>query len=396
MILMTLPLEGMRVLDLTRLLPGPYCTLLLGDMGADVLKVEDTVGGDYLRFNPPLASSGMSIHFHVLNRNKRSIALDLKRKEGRELLMELAGSWANVLVEQFRPGVMERLGLDYNTVREANPRIVYCSITGYGQDGPYRDVAGHDINYLGYAGVLGCTGAAGGPPMLSGVQIADLGGGGMFGALSILMAYTHMLTTGEGQHVDVSMMDGSLSWLTINTGEVLTGGPPPPRGSQLLWGATPCYNIYEAADGYMAVGAIEGKFWKRLCEVLGRPEYADVQFSYEKFDEMYDWLRSEFPKKTRAEWMELFGSEDACVTPILDLDEVAENPHVVHREMMPEVEDDKLGTMRTLGIPFKFSKTPGRIRASAPSPGEHTDDVLKMLGCSDDEISRMREEGIVC
>jgi crotonobetainyl-CoA:carnitine CoA-transferase CaiB-like acyl-CoA transferase len=393
---MPLPLEGMHVLDLTRLLPGPYCTMLLADMGADVIKVEDTAGGDYLRFNPPVVSSGMSIHFHVLNRNKRSIAVDLKRKEGRELLMELAGGWANVLVEQFRPGVMERLELDYDAVKEVNPGLVYCSITGYGQDGPYRDIAGHDINYLGYAGVLGATGPAGGPPTLSGVQIADLGGGGMFGALSILMAYTHFLQTGKGQHVDVSMMDGSLSWLTINTGEVLVDGPAPPRGSQLLWGATPCYNVYECADGYMAVGAIEAKFWVRMCELLGRPEYADQQLTFEKFDEMFAWLRDTFKQKTRDEWMELFGCEDVCVSPILDLDEVPKNPQVAHREMITEVDDDKLGRMKTIGIPFKFSETPGEIRTSAPSLGEHTDEVLKTLGCSADEIARLRAGGIVC
>ena len=393
---MALPLEGMHVLDLTRLLPGPYCTMLLADMGADVIKVEDTAGGDYLRLNPPVVSSGMSIHFHVLNRNKRSIALDLKRKEGRELLMELAGGWANVLVEQFRPGVMERLELDYDTVKEANPGIVYCSITGYGQDGPYRDIAGHDINYLGYAGVLGATGPAGGAPMLSGVQIADLGGGGMFGALSILMAYTHLLQTGQGQHVDVSMMDGSLSWLTINTGDVLIGGPGPARGSQLLWGATPCYNVYECADGYMAVVAIEAKFWVRMCELLGRPEYADEQFTFEKFDEMFAWLREAFKEKTRDEWMELFGCEDTCVSPILDLDEVPNNPQVAHRQMFTEVDDEKLGRMKTIGIPFKFSETPGEIRTSAPSLGEHTDEVLKMLGCSVDEIARLKADGIAC
>jgi crotonobetainyl-CoA:carnitine CoA-transferase CaiB-like acyl-CoA transferase len=390
MISMPLPLEGMRVLDLTRLLPGPYCTLLLADMGADVIKVEDTAGGDYLRFNPPvMAESGMSIHFHVLNRNKRSIALDLKRKEGRELLMELAGGWANVLVEQFRPGVMDRLGIGYETVKEVNPGIVYCSITGYGQ-------AGHDINYLGYAGVLGTTGAADGPPVMCGVQIADLGGGGMFGALSILMAYTYALRTGQGQHVDVSMTDGSLSWLSVNTGEVLAGGPPPPRQSQLLWGATPCYHVYEAADGYMAVGAIEGKFWKRTCELLGRPEYADEQFSVEKFDEMFAWLGETFKQKTRDEWMEIFGCEDTCVSPILDLDEVMQNPQVVHREMMPEVDDEKLGRMRTIGIPFKFSETPGEMRRSAPALGEHTDEVLKMLGCSDDDIARLKTDGVAC
>jgi crotonobetainyl-CoA:carnitine CoA-transferase CaiB-like acyl-CoA transferase len=391
---MTLPLEGMRVLDLTRLLPGPYGTMLLADMGADVLKVEDIGGGDYLRANHPIASSGMSVHFHVLNRNKRSIALDLKQKEGRELLMELAGGWANVLVEQFRPGVMDRLGVGYDTVKEANPGMVYCSITGYGQDGPYRDVAGHDMNYLGYSGVLGTTGPAGGPPMLCGVQIADLAGGGMFGALSILMAYTHAVRTGEGQHVDVSMMDGSLSWLTVNTGEVLTGGPAPARGSQLLWGATPCYNIYEAADGYMAVGAIEGKFWKRTCELLGRPDYADQQFSFDKFDEIFAWLRETFKEKTRDEWMEVFGCEDTCVSPVLDLDEVSANPQVEHREMMPLVDDEKLGQMRTIGIPFKFSETPGKFRRSAPLLGEHTDEVLKTLGCSVDEIAELKARGV--
>jgi crotonobetainyl-CoA:carnitine CoA-transferase CaiB-like acyl-CoA transferase len=200
--------------------------------------------------------------------------------------------------------------------------------------------------------------------------------------------------TGEGQHVDVSMMDGSLSWLSINTGEVLTGGPPPPRGSQLLWGATPCYNIYEAADGYMAVGAIEGKFWKRLCEVLGRPEYTDQQFALDRFDEIFKWLRETFRQKTRAGWMKFFDGEDVCVTPILDLDEVPKDAQVEHRRMMPEVIDEKLGPMMTIGIPFKFSKTPGDIRRSAPFPGEHTDEVLKTLGCTDEDIAGLREKGI--
>lgn len=392
---MPLPLEGMRILDLTRLLPGPYCTLLLSDMGAQVIKVEDTQGGDYVRWNPPLAASGMSIHHHVLNRNKRSIAIDLKKKEGRELLLELAG-WAEVLVEQFRPGVMERLGLDYDTVREVNPAIVYCSITGYGQDGPYRDVAGHDINYLGYAGVLGLTGPKDGAPVISGVQIADLGAGGMFGALSILAAYTCARRTGEGQHVDVSMMDGSVSWLTINTGEFLVGGPVPGRGEQLLHGATPCYHVYEAADGYMAVGAIEAKFWRRTCELLGFPEYIDEQFNAGMFDEIFEKFRETFKGKTRAGWMELFGGEDTCVSPILSLEEAAADPQVVHRRMMPEVEDARLGRTRTLGAPVKFSSGEWSIERSAPSLGEHTDEVLLMLGCSREDIDRLRADGVIC
>jgi len=392
---MSMPLEGVKILDLTRLLPGPFGTMLLADMGADVIKVEDPAGGDYLRWGPPLASSGMSVHFHTINRNKRSIALDLKQREGRELLMELAG-WADVLVEQFRPGVMERLGLGYETVREVHPSIVYCSITGYGQDGPFREVAGHDINYLGYAGVLGLSGPAGGPPVISGVQIADLGAGGMFAALSILAAYIHMKSTGVGQHVDVSMLDGSMSWLTVNTGEFFATGESPGRGEQLLHGATPCYNVYAAKDGYMAVGAIEDKFWKRACEMLGRPEYAEQQFNLEMFDEIFEWLERTFAEKTRAEWVEVFGTEDTCISPVLSLAEASVHPQVVHRRMMPEVEDEKLGRHRTIGIPVKFSATPGEIRRSAPALGEHTAEILSMLGCSNGEMERLRERGVVC
>ena len=392
---MTLPLEGMKVIDLTRLLPGPYGTLLLADMGADVIRVEDPKVGDYLRLIPPVTASGMGIHFHMVNRNKRSIALDLKQKDGRELLLELAG-WADVLVEQFRPGVMDTLGLGYETICEVNPSIIYCSISGYGQDGPYRSVAGHDINYLGYAGVLGLTGSADGPPVMCGVQIADLAGGGMFSALSILMAYIHMQKTGEGQYLDVSMTDGSISWLTVNTGELFTTGTPPARGTQILQGAMPFYNVYEAADGYMAVGALEGKFWKRLCEIMGRPEYADTGVSFDKLDEIFQFLREKFKQKTRAEWMEVFAGEDACVSPVLDMAETARDPQVLHRRMVLEVEDEKLGLMRTLGIPFKFSLTPGEIRRSAPALGEHTDEVLEMLGCSTDDIRKLREGGIVC
>jgi len=392
---MPTPLDGIRVLDLTRLLPGPFCTLLLADMGADVIKVEDTDAGDYLRFTPPLSPSGMSIHFHTLNRNKRSIAINLKRKEGRELLLELA-TWADVLVEQFRPGVMERLGLDYETIREVNPSIIYCSITGYGQDGPYRDVAGHDINYLGYAGVLDSTGAAGGPPVISGVQIADIGGGGMFGALSILAAYIYKMKTGEGQHVDVSMMDGSISWLSVNTGELFMTGEGPERGTQVLQGAFPCYNVYEAGDGYMAVGALENKFWQRLCEILGKPGYGPEQFNIEKFDEMFAWLKEKFKEKTRAEWMEVFAEEDACVSPVLSVSEMASDPQVLHRKMVVEVEEEKLGRTKTLGIPVKFSETPGEIRSSAPALGEHTAEVLEMLGCSIEDIEQLKADGVVC
>lgn len=391
---MSMPLEGMRVLDLTRLLPGPYGTMLLADMGADVVKIEDIAGGDYVRFMPPFTASGMSVMHHIVNRNKRSVAIDLKKKEGRELLLELAG-WADVLIEQFRPGVMDKLGLGYDVVREVNPSIIYCSITGYGQDGPYRDYAGHDANYLGYAGILNYIGTADGPPVLCGVQIADLAGGGMFSAMSILMAYVHRMKTGEGQRLDVSMTDGVISWLVASAGEAFATGKAPGRGHHVLWGATPFYNIYECADGYMTVGAIEGKFWRRTCELLGKPEYADLQFSFDRYDEIFEWFGRRFKEKTRAEWMEVFGGEDTCVGPVLDMVEMARDPQVVHRGMVAEVDDEKAGRIKTLGIPFKFSLTPGRFRMSAPSLGEHTGEVLGALGCEAEEVERLMGAGVV-
>lgn len=391
---MSMPLSDMKVVDLTRLLPGPFCTHVLADLGANVIRVEDPVSGDYLRMQPPLCKSGMSIHFHVINRNKKSIAIDLKRIQGRELLLELA-CWADVLVEQFRPGVMERLGLGYETVREVNPAIIYCSITGYGQDGPYKDFAGHDINYLSYAGVVSITGRKGEPPGISGVQIADVGAGGLFGAFSILAAYIHRLKTGEGQHLDVSMLDGSVSWLTVNTGEVLLGGKPPERGTMFLQGGLPCYNVYEAKDGYIAVGALEEKFWRRLCEILGKPEYAAEQFNVEKHDEIFQWLEDTFKQKTRAEWMEIFQNEDACVSPVLDLAEVCSDPQVLYRNMIVDIDDEKAGKIKTIGIPVKFSLTPGSMRQSAPYLGEHTVEVLRMINCSQEEIDKLLNEGVV-
>lgn len=368
--------------------------MLLADMGADVIKVEEPGAGDYLRWNPPMSDRGYSVHFPVLNRNKRSMAVDLKKEAGTELLLEMA-EWAEVMVEQFRPGVMERLGLGYEAVEKVNPSIIYCSITGYGQEGPYRDVAGHDINYLGYAGVLSISGPRDGAPCVSGVQIADLAGGGMFAALSILAAYIHVLRTEEGQHLDVSMMDGSMSWLSINTGEFFKTGVPPGRQEQILHGAMPCYNIYAAADGYITVGAIEGKFWKRLCEMLGKPEYADLQFDESRFEEIFDWLSSTFKEKTRSEWMEMLSGEDVCVAPVLSLDETAVDPHVARRRMFVDVDPEEFGVSRTLGVPVKFSRTPGGIRRPPPALGEHTDEILAMLGWSGDDIARLREQRVV-
>ncbi|MDD5448446.1 MAG: CoA transferase [Actinomycetota bacterium] len=390
---MALPLEQLKILDLTRLLPGPYCTMLLADMGADVVKVEDPESGDILRYDGPPTSSGMGIHFHVLNRNKRSVALGLKSEEGREVLMRLA-RWADVLVEQFRPGVMERLGISYEEVAKENPSIIYCSITGYGDSGPYSQLPGHDVNYISYAGVLGLTGRSDGPPVIPAVQVADIGGG-MLAAFSILAAYIYRGESDKGQKIDVSMTDAAISMLSMNTGEYLVTGKPPVRQEQKLHGALPCYDVYEAADGFLAVGALEPKFWMRLCEVLGKPEFVSLQYEEKSFPEIHQWLSQTFKAKTRSEWMEIFGDEEVCVSPVLSLKETDENPHVRHRNMMPEVSDEKLGRMKTLGIPAKFSLTPGEIRHSAPQLGENTDEILLMLGYSSDEIDELERDGVV-
>ena len=282
----TAPLDGVRVLDLSRLLPGPVCTLHLADLGADVVKVEDTGAGDYAR-SLGLAPTGdgrapsdaPSAFFRMVNRNKRSLALDLKATAGRDAFLRLAQR-ADVIVESFRPGVVDRLGVGYAAVAALNPRIVYCSITGYGQTGPYRDRPGHDINYLGYAGVLDQTGTSGGPPALSNLQVADLLGGAMNASTAILAALFGASRTGNGSHVDVAMTEGSLAHNIFALHAIETFGHAQPRGGDLLTGGVPCYGVYATQDGrYLAVGALEGKFWRALCEALDRPDLVAGQLA---------------------------------------------------------------------------------------------------------------------
>ncbi|HWV86668.1 MAG TPA: CoA transferase, partial [Capillimicrobium sp.] len=276
-----LPLEGVRVLDLSRLLPGPFCSLLLADFGADVVKVEDTGAGDYARWAPPrfdgVEDSAAGAFFLALNRNKRSIRVDLKTEAGRDVLLRLARD-ADVLLESFRPGVLDRLGVGYERLREANPGLVYCAITGYGQDGPYRDRSGHDMNYLGLVGLLGLTGEAGGPPVPPAGQIADIGGGALMAAFAILAALRERDRSGEGQLVDVSMADGALSWLGMLAARVFAGDAPPRRGRLELAGGIICYRPYAASDGWVTLGALEPKFWAAWCRGVGREDLIERQF----------------------------------------------------------------------------------------------------------------------
>jgi alpha-methylacyl-CoA racemase len=392
------PLEDVKILDLTRLLPGGFCTLLLADLGADVIKIEDTGQGDYVRWAPPYYGSEehtplgtRSAIYLALNRNKRSVRLDLKQEGGRQALIRLAES-ADVLVESFRPGVLDKLGVGFDVLRQANPALVYCPITGYGQDGPNRDRAGHDMNYLGLNGILGLTGEAGGPPIQSGAQIADLGGGGLMAAVGILAALQEARRSGEGQMVDISMTDGSLSWLVMEAARYFGSGEVPERGDIMLSGGIICYRPYEASDGWVTCGALEPKFWQRFCKAVGREDLIEMQFEKPGSD-AHRQVAEVFKTRTRAEWKTFNDDHDAMIEPILDLDEALTSELVREREMTVTYEQPLMGEIKQLGFPIKLSRTPASIERPAPALGEHTAEVLGDAGYSAEEIQALEDSG---
>jgi alpha-methylacyl-CoA racemase len=391
-------LADVRVLDLTRLLPGGFCSLLLADLGADVVKVEDTGMGDYIRWAPPYygdddkqALGTRSALYLSLNRNKRSIRLDLKSDPGREAFLRLVREY-DVVLEGFRPGVMDRLGVGYERLREANPRIVYCAITGYGQTGPNTGRAGHDMNYLALTGLLGLTGERDGRPVQSAGQIADLGGGGLMAAWGVLAALRERDRSGEGQLVDVSMFDGALSWLAMVAGQYLCDGQVPRRGEGQLTGAYVCYLPYEAADGWITMGALEPQFWARFCQGVGREDLIEKQFERTGSDAWRE-IADVFRSKTRAEWKAFNDEHDAMIEPVLDLGEALDSDLVRERDMVVEWEQPELGPVRQLGSPVKFSRTPGAVRRAAPAFGEHTREVLVDAGFTAEEVEALIESG---
>jgi alpha-methylacyl-CoA racemase len=393
-----LPLSDVKVLDLTRLLPGGFCSLLLADLGADVLKVEDTGMGDYIRWAPPYygddeqqALGTRSALYLALNRGKRSVRLDLKSEAGREALLRLVASH-DVVLDGFRPGVLDRLGVGYERMREANPAIVFCAITGYGQDGPYVARAGHDMNYLGLVGLLGLTGEQDGPPVQSAGQIADIGGGALMAAFGVLAALHERARSGEGQTVDVSMADGALSWLALVAGRYFCDGEVPRRGEQQLAGGFLCYRPYEAADGWVTCGALEPKFWAAFCAGVDRPDLVEKQFEPSGSD-AWRAVADVFRSRTRAEWLAFNDEHDCCIEPILDLDEALGSELVRAREMVVELEQPGLGTVRQLGAPVKLSRTPADPTRPAPALGEHTAQVLREAGYSEEQVAAMLAAG---
>jgi crotonobetainyl-CoA:carnitine CoA-transferase CaiB-like acyl-CoA transferase len=390
------PLEGIKVLDLSRLAPGPFATMVLADLGADVLMIEAPSGATSALPRPGGgADPGREAAFDPLRRNKRSLVLNLKDERGRAILHRLAGQ-ADVLVEGFRPGVTARLGADHGTLSRINPRLVVCSVTGYGQNGPYAQQVGHDINYISVGGLLGMVGWPGQPPAIPGNIVADFAGGGLHAALGVLAALIARGTTGRGQHVDIAMTDGVLYLLATWAQGVLAGGPPPAGGRHWLNGLLPHYTVYQTKDGsWISIGSLESKFWRNLCRVLDAERFADHSYDPATLKEARAHFAERFKTRTRDEWMALLSQEEICAAPVYSLDETLADPHIRAREMVATLEHPRYGPVRQVGVAPKFSETPGAVRTLPPETGADTTAVLETLGYGPQEIATLRGEGVV-
>ena len=400
-----LALEGVKILDLSMLVPGAFCTMLLGDLGADVLKIE-APGVNELRDSSraiPKEEQRKAAAYYALDRNKKSIVVNLKSEAGREIFYRLSRR-ADVIVEGFRPGVARRLRIDYETISEINPGIVYCSLSGYGQDGPYHTFPGHDINYIAMAGVLGLIGSSEGPPAVPLNLIADFAGAALYGALGISVALLARHKIGKGQYVDIAYMDGAISLMTwFNCGYFLDGSMLK-RGESWLHGAYPYYGVYDTKDGkYITIGCLEPHFWENLCRFLSKEAYIPYRFALEhtfqkpegeKWDEIHSFLKQVFLTRTRDEWFELLIRNDVPAGKVYTPDEVFSDPQVLHRGMVIEVEHPTLGKIKQVGIAPKLSSTPGKVRSLSPLPGEHTDEVLRGLGYNQEDIRNLRQQGV--
>lgn len=392
---MTSAFTGVKVLDLSRLLPGPFCSMLLADFGADVIKIEDPNGGDYIRWWPPLLGKNSGFHI-VLNRNKRSLTLNLKKQEAKNIFKRLVAK-ADVVLEGFRPGVMDRLGLGYRELQAINPRLIYCAITGYGANGPRANKAGHDINYLALNGVLSYSGQKDNPT-ISGVQIADLGGGALFAAFSIATALFARERLGQGQYIDMAMADGALTWHCLRWGKYLADGVVPSQGDDFLNHGFACYNLYQTSDGrYMSLGALEPQFWQVFCQRVDRPDWNQPDYFKPGLhqERLKQQIADLFLSKTQAEWIQLFVDTDCCCEPVLNLDEVMQDEQVQQRKMIMELMHERWGAYRQLGVAPKLSLTPGAILRHAPDLGEHNNEILSQIGIDIGDQERLKENGVI-
>ena len=390
-------LDGIKVVDLSRMAPGPFCTMTLGDLGADVIRVEEPGGGRMAREragDTGEAEARRRAAFNALNRNKRSIALNLKHPDAQEVLHRLVTD-ADVFVEGFRPGVVSRLGCNYEALSEINPRLVYCSLSGYGQDGPYSNMVGHDINYISVGGALGVIGTDSGPPVIPYNIIADYAGGGLHAAMAILAALMARQHTGKGQYVDIAMSDGVTYMLASLLSEYFGTGVVPARGEMGLNGGAPYYNVYRCRDGgYISVGCIEPWFWSTLCRTLGREDLIEGQFDGDRSEFVKSELESVFAGKDRDEWWELLSVVDnIAVAKVSSLDEVVTDAQNLHRQMVIEAGELDGVTVRQVGIGPKLSDTPGSIRSLGSTVGQHTSEILGELGYSQEQVAGMQDSG---
>ncbi len=375
-----LPLQGLQVLDFTRLLPGPLCTMILGDYGAEIIKVEDVDAGDPTRLAGPVGKDSSSL-FRQLNRNKKSLALDLKVHKGQEIIRLMAAS-ADILVEGFRPGVMERLGLGYKELSLINEQLIYASISGYGRESCYRERAGHDLNYAALSGLLDLSAEKNGPPVMPAVQIADIAGGSLMALSGIMIALYDREKSGKGRFVDISMTRGLLPWLAYHASSLRTDQELPRRGEGYITGAYACYNIYETADGkYMSLGALEPGFWRKFCEAVGRTRWIDRQFEKTNRKELIEEVQALFKRKTRKDWENFVATLDVCCEPVLDLEEAID--HMLSRKenyWLKYSAGESKAELLT-GFPLLFSGCGGgEIKLSPPQHGEHSIEILRKLG----------------
>lgn len=380
-------LQGVRILDLTRLLPGGYASQLLADLGAEVLKVEDPWQGDYLRWMKPyLPGTKESALYWSLNRNKKSLKLNLKSKEGQEAFLRLLVRY-DIVLEGFRPGVMDSLGLSYQELKKNNPSVILCSISGYGQDGPYRLRSGHDINYMALSGALGLAGKSGEAPVSSAVQVADIGGGGLMAVIGILSAYISRQKTGRGQYIDVSMLDGVVSWMTMLYAQQAATDLTVKRGEGMLNGGQVCYGVYETKDRlFMSLGALEPKFWQKFCKSIDRPDLINKQFARDS--NVAIEIERIFKSRTQDEWVNFFQDKDVCCEPILELSEARQHPQLKERNLFITLRHPDGSSVECVRNPLRFPEEQVFPDHAPPDFGEQTVEVLRKAGFTEEEIQR--------
>jgi crotonobetainyl-CoA:carnitine CoA-transferase CaiB-like acyl-CoA transferase len=404
-----LALEGKRILDLTHYPPGAFCTMILGDLGAEVVKVQGLPEVTERGIDPQMVLKGDEAEkkaaFDALNRNKKSIGLNLKTESGRQVFNRLVKT-GDVIVEGFRPGVVKRLGIDYESVKSINPSIIYCSLSGYGQDGPYSKLPGHDVNYISLAGALNLIGTHDEPPIIPLNLLGDFAGASLHGAIGILAALMARDKTGKGQHVDIAYLDGVIALLTWFATDYFSNGIVRGRGETFLQGAYPYYGVYKTMDGkYITIGCGEPWFWTNLCRALDKEEYIPYHSVLpdhhlykpegSKWEEISLWLKQIFLTRTADEWFEFLTKKDVPVGKVYTFDEVFRDPQVLHRQMVVEIDHPSLGKVKQVGIAIKLSETPGRVRSFSPRFGEHTEEILLELGYTLDDITKLKEEAAI-